>query len=143
MVLQAIKDRIFDDASQYATRWFADLPHIIWGLQTQVNSVTGYLPFFLVYGSEAVLPTDVAFGAPSIQHYEERTNEVTHKVDLDSIEEHRIAALMRHTRYEQQLRRYNDRNVRERSTWETWFYVASKPPRGCTSSPPLGRVRSS
>jgi hypothetical protein len=32
MVLQAIKDRIFDDASQYATRSFVELPHVIWGL---------------------------------------------------------------------------------------------------------------
>jgi hypothetical protein len=32
MVLQGIKDRIFDDASQYATRWLAELPHVIWGL---------------------------------------------------------------------------------------------------------------
>jgi hypothetical protein len=60
----------------------------------------GYLPFFLVYGSEVVLPTDVAFGAPRIQHYEEGTTEELCKVDLDSIEEHRVAALMRHTRYE-------------------------------------------
>jgi transposase InsO family protein len=30
-VLQGIKDRIFDDASQYATRWLAELPHVIWG----------------------------------------------------------------------------------------------------------------
>jgi hypothetical protein len=115
MVLQAIKDRIFDDASQYATRWHAELPHVIWGLRTQVSSVTGYSPFFLVYGSEAVLPTDVAFGAPRIQHYEEGTTEETRKVDLDSIEEHRIATLMRHTRYEQLLRCYHDCNVRERS----------------------------
>jgi transposase InsO family protein len=70
MVLQAVKDRIFDDASQHTTRWHADLPHIIWGLRTQVSSVTGYSPFFLVYGSEAVLPTNVAFGALRIQHYE-------------------------------------------------------------------------
>jgi hypothetical protein len=34
MVLQAVKDRIFDDASQYATRWHAELPHVSWGLQT-------------------------------------------------------------------------------------------------------------
>jgi hypothetical protein len=27
--------------------------------------------------------------------------EETRKVDLDSVEEHRVAALMRHTRYEQ------------------------------------------
>jgi transposase InsO family protein len=50
MVLQAVKDRIFDDASQYATKWFAELPHVIWGLRTQVSSVTGYSPFFLGTG---------------------------------------------------------------------------------------------
>jgi hypothetical protein len=32
MVLQAIKDRIFDDASQYAARWYAELTQVIWGL---------------------------------------------------------------------------------------------------------------
>jgi hypothetical protein len=115
MVLEAVKERIFDDASQYVTRWHAELPHVIWGLRTQVSSIMGYSPFFLVCGSEAVLPTDVAFGSPRIQHYEEGTAEETPKVDLDNIEEHRVAALMRHTQYEQQLWRYHDRNVRERS----------------------------
>jgi hypothetical protein len=68
-----------------------------------------------VYGSEVVLPTDLAFGAPRIQHYEEGTAEETHKFDLNSIEEHLVVALMRHTQHEQQLRRYHDRNVRGRS----------------------------
>jgi hypothetical protein len=77
MVLQALKDRIYDDASNYATRWLAELPHVIWGLRTQVSSATGFLPFFLVYGSEVVLPTDVAFGAPRIQFYEEGEAEQT------------------------------------------------------------------
>jgi hypothetical protein len=66
MVLQALKDRIYDDASNYATRWLAELPHVIWGLRTQVSSVTGFSPFFLVYRSEAILPTDFTFGAPRI-----------------------------------------------------------------------------
>jgi hypothetical protein len=66
MVLQALKDRIYDNSSNYATRWLVELPHIIWGLGTQVSFATGFSPFFLVYGSEAVLPTDVAFGAPRI-----------------------------------------------------------------------------
>jgi hypothetical protein len=101
MVLQGIKNRIFNDASQYATRWLAELPHMIWGLRTQVSSATGYSPFFLVYGSEAVLPTDLAFGARHIQHYKEGTTEETCQVDLDSIEEHRMIALIRHTRHEQ------------------------------------------
>jgi hypothetical protein len=34
---------------------------------------------------------------------------------LDSIKEHRVVALIRHTRYEQQLRRYHNGNMRERS----------------------------
>jgi IS30 family transposase len=29
MVLQALKDRIYDNASNYATRWLAELPHVI------------------------------------------------------------------------------------------------------------------
>jgi hypothetical protein len=56
-----------------------------------------------VYGPEAVLPTDLPFGAPRIQHYEEGTAEETRKVNLDSIEEHRVAALMRLTWHKQQL----------------------------------------
>jgi hypothetical protein len=48
MVLQALKDRIYGDASNYATWWLAELPHVIWGLKTQVSSAIGFLPFLLV-----------------------------------------------------------------------------------------------
>ena len=69
----------------------------------------------MVHGSEAILPTDVAFGAPRILNFDEGEVEQTRRLDLDSIEEHRVAALMRHTCHEQQLHRYHDRNMRERS----------------------------
>jgi transposase InsO family protein len=115
MVLQALKDRIYDDASNYATRWLAELPHVIWGLRTQVSSATGFSPFFLVYESEAALFNDVTFGAPRIQFYEEGEAEQTHRIDLDSLEEQRLAAVMRQARHDQQLHRYHDRNVRETS----------------------------
>jgi hypothetical protein len=101
MVLQALKDRIYDDASNYATRWLAVLPHIIWGLRTQVSSATGFSPFFLVYGLEAVLPTDVAFGTPRIQFYEGGEAEQTRRIDLDSLKEQRLAAVMRQARHDQ------------------------------------------
>jgi hypothetical protein len=115
MVLQALKDRIYDDASNYTTRWLAELPHVIWGLRTQVSSATGFSPFFLVYESEVILPTDVTFGAPRIQFYEEGEAEQTCRIDLDSLEEQRLTAVMRQARHDQQLRRYHDRNVKETS----------------------------
>jgi hypothetical protein len=111
MVLQPLKDRIYNDVSNYATRWLAKLLHVIWGLRTQVS----FSPFFLVYRSEAVLPSDVAFGAPRIQFYEEGEVEQTHRVDLDSLDEQRLAAVMRQSRHDQQLRRYHDRNIKETS----------------------------
>jgi hypothetical protein len=104
MVLKALEDRIFDDASNYATWWLAELPHMIWHLWTQVSSTTGFSPFFLVYGSEAILPTDITFGAPHTQFYEEGEAEQTRRVDLDSLEEQKMVAVMRQARHGQQLR---------------------------------------
>jgi hypothetical protein len=144
MVLQALKDRIYDDGSNYTTRWLAELPHVIWGLRTKVSSATGFSPFFLVYGSEAILPTDVAFGAPRIRFYEEGEVEQTRRVDLDNLEEHRLAAVMRQARHDQQLRRYHDCNV-----WETSFNIGDLVLRciqktdACISSLPLGNDPSS
>jgi hypothetical protein len=115
MVVQALKDRVYDDASNYAIRWLAELPHVLWGLRTQVSSATGFSPFFLVYGSEAILPTDVTFGAPRIQFYEKGEAEQTRRINLDSLEERRLAIVMRQARHDQQLRRYHDRNVTETS----------------------------
>jgi hypothetical protein len=46
MVLQALKDCIFDDASNYTTQWLAGLQHVIWGLRTQVSSATAFRPSF-------------------------------------------------------------------------------------------------
>ena len=65
-------------------------------------------------GSEAVLPSDIAFGAPRIQNYDEDEAELTQCTDIDSAEEHRLTASIQHARYEQQLRRYHDRNVYKR-----------------------------
>ncbi|XP_072148534.1 uncharacterized protein [Setaria viridis] len=115
MVLKSLKSHIFDNASKYATKWLRELPHVIWGLRTLKSWATGYTPFFMVYGSEAVLPSDVAFGTPRIQYYEEGKEETSWRVDIDSLEEHRVAALIQHARHEQQIRHYHNRNVREHS----------------------------
>ena len=65
LILQGLKARIFDPIEKYGAKWLQELPIVDWG----------YSPFFMVYGSEAVLPSDIAFGAPRIQNYDENETE--------------------------------------------------------------------
>jgi hypothetical protein len=44
----------------------------------------------MVYGSEAVLPSDIAFGAPCIQNYDEDEAELTRCTDIDLAEENHL-----------------------------------------------------
>ena len=36
-----------------------------------------YTPFFMVYGSEGVLPTGLKYGSPQLKAYNEQTNKET------------------------------------------------------------------
>jgi hypothetical protein len=67
----------------------------------------------MVYGSEAILPTYIAFGSPHTQNYDEGEAETTRQTDLDMAEEHRLTVALQHAWYEQQLRRYHDKNVQQ------------------------------
>ena len=64
LILQGLKARIFDPIEKYGSKWIQELPRVVWGLRTQGSRATGYSPFFMGYGSEAILPTDITFGAP-------------------------------------------------------------------------------
>ena len=92
LILQGLKARIFDPVEKYGTKWLQELPRVVWGLRTQRTQATGYSLFFMVYGSEAVLPSDIAFGAPLIKNYDKNEAESTRCTNIDSAEEHRLTA---------------------------------------------------
>ena len=92
-----------------------ELKSIVRGLRTQPSRVTGQSPFYLVYGSEAVLPANLLWRAPRLEHYSEEEVEKNRAIDVDSAEETRMAALIQSARYLQNLRKYHDRNIQERS----------------------------
>jgi hypothetical protein len=75
----------------------------------------GFLTLLLGLWLRSHITHRVTFRAPHIQFYEEGEAEQTRRVDLDSLEEHRLATVMRQARHDQQLRQYHDRNVRETS----------------------------
>jgi transposase InsO family protein len=58
MILQGLKPRIFDKLKPYTEKWVKELPSVLWALRTTLSHATGHTPFSLVYGSEAMLPTE-------------------------------------------------------------------------------------
>jgi hypothetical protein len=83
MILQGLKPRIFDRLNKHGKKWVAELPLVPWSLRTTPSQATGFTPFFLVYGAEAVLPTDLEYGSPRLKAYNEQSNDVTRKNTLD------------------------------------------------------------
>jgi hypothetical protein len=87
---------------------------VVWSLRTTPSRATGFTPFFLVYGAEAVLPTDLEYGSPRTRAYDDQSNQASREDSLDQLEEARDRALLHSARYQQFLRRYHARGVRPR-----------------------------
>jgi hypothetical protein len=99
MALDALKKRLHDAANSKGGKWIKELPNALWGLRTQPSKPMGQSPYFLVYGSEAILTADVIWNSLAVEHYDEGVSEDSKRVDIDSLEEARCAALVQSARY--------------------------------------------
>ena len=72
-------------------------------------------PYFFVYGSEAILPTDIAFRAPRVEHYNEEQATAVRTDDVDRAEEECLITCICTTKYLEGLRRYYNHNIKGRS----------------------------
>ena len=106
------------DLKHAAGAWVDELPSVLWGLRTTPNRSTGRTPFFLVYGAEAVLPSDLLHNAPRVELYTEAEAEQARQDAVDLLEEEREMALTRSTIYQQDLRRFCAKNVKSRAFQE-------------------------
>jgi len=68
----------------------------------------------MVFGSEAVLPADVAFRAPRVENYNEENSDQAWLIEVDNLEEVRLVTCVRTAKYLDGLRRYYNRNVNDR-----------------------------
>jgi hypothetical protein len=114
MILQRLKPRIYNDLNKFGKRWMKELPSVVWSLRTTPSRATGFSSFFLVYGTEAILPIDLEYGSPRAKAYDDRSNQASREDSLDQLEEARDVALLHSARYQQSLRHYHARGVRPR-----------------------------
>ena len=72
-------------------------------------------PYFLVYGSEAILPADIAFQAPRVENYDEEQAIVVRTEDVDRAEEECLITCICMAKYLEGLQRYYNHNIKGRS----------------------------
>jgi transposase InsO family protein len=115
-VLKGLKTRSFNAKLEACgKKWLDNLQSILWSIRTTATKPTRETPFFLVYGAEAVLPTDVKFGSPRVLTFNEIRQEDLIKDRLLQLEEALCQAALRTARYQQGLCRYHSRHVRART----------------------------
>jgi hypothetical protein len=112
LILAGIKPKLVEPLERSAGYWVEELPSVLWSLRTTRNRSVGITPFFLVYGAEAVLPTDIEFNVPRVVQYMEKQAKEAHEDDIDLLEEAREQALARSALYQQPLRQYHSRKIR-------------------------------
>jgi transposase InsO family protein len=71
LICGGLKKRLLRPLKRAACTWVKELPLVLWSLRTTPNSSMDYTPFFLLFGAEAVLPTDVRYSAPRVVAYVE------------------------------------------------------------------------
>lgn len=86
MILEGLKPMIYNELNKFSRRWLNELPSVIWNLRTTPRWATGFTPFLLVYGADAILPTDLEHGSRRPRAYNDQSNQVNHVDSLDQLE---------------------------------------------------------
>jgi transposase InsO family protein len=94
LVCGGLKKRLLRPLKRAAGAWVEELASVLWSLRITPNASTGYTPFFLLFGVEAVPPTDVRYGAPRVEAYVEEDAQIALEDACDLLDEARDVALV-------------------------------------------------
>ncbi|XP_071906225.1 uncharacterized protein [Coffea arabica] len=101
-LLHGLKTRLH----QAGTSWVDELPSVLWSYRTTPRSATQETPFYLTYGSEAVVPTEFITPNPRMAAFAAQLNEEERRVDLNFAEEKRDVAATKVALYKNILTSY-------------------------------------
>jgi transposase InsO family protein len=70
-ILRGLKTCTYDCLKKHGANWVNELPSVLWGNRTTPSRATKETSFFLVYGAEACLPSEIIMGSPQVQAFDE------------------------------------------------------------------------
>jgi hypothetical protein len=79
-----------------------------------VEGATGVSSHFMVFGSKAMLLADIAFQSPWVKNHDEERSTEAKELEVNCAEEQCLDACVRMTKYLEGLRRYYNRNIKDR-----------------------------
>jgi hypothetical protein len=115
LILQGLNPRIFDRLTPYARNWVKKLQSVLWALHTTPSHAMCHTPFSLVYGSGAMLPTEVEHKSFRVQQFIQEQSDDSRVDNLTRLEELRKVAVIQSAKHQQAMRRYHTWNVSSRN----------------------------
>jgi hypothetical protein len=87
---------------------------VLWALRININRATRDTPFNLVYGAEAVLPSEIYLQSARVTHFDKENQAEAREFDSDLSEERRNTTLANVRKYQQSLKKYYNKSVVQR-----------------------------
>ena len=105
-------------------KWVEEMTRVIWSHNTSESRTTGFTPFRLLFGEEAVLPEEVIHG--SLRTKTKENDEAGRKVVADCVEGTRLQALYNIQRYQAETVKWKNRKVKLQSIEPGHFVLRRK-----------------
>jgi hypothetical protein len=107
IIMTGIMKLIFN---QLRGKWSKELIKVVWSHNTTVSRSTGFTPFKLLFGDEAITPEEAKTG--SIRTTALAEDEADYHVAKDTIEGVRLQAVKNINKYQAKTIKWRDRKVR-------------------------------
>jgi hypothetical protein len=90
-------------------KWVDELPKVIWSHNTTLSRATGFMPFRLLFGTEAMTPEEIK--NESMRPKGKEIDEIDKKVEKDMIELAILEAAENIEKYKKETRSWRDKKV--------------------------------
>jgi transposase InsO family protein len=107
LIFSSIKKCLYD---QKKVKWTDELPKVIWSRNTTVSRATGFTPFCLLLGTEAMTPEEIKNESMGVQKAKE-IEEVDIKVEKDMIDLTILEAAENIEKYQKETKAWKDRKL--------------------------------
>jgi hypothetical protein len=109
-----MKTMMFHDLEARGRNWHKELSSVLWALHTNINRTIRDAPFNLVYGADAVLPSESYLESTRVTHFSAEDQAKARELDSNLLEERRNMTLANVQKYQESLKRYYNKSIVQR-----------------------------